>query len=154
MQNVEKNVNMADIVKSLSTQTKALNKQTKALVDNTLSKDCKSVLYSRINATDLEVDKMKQTLYSEEPSRPGLTKQFDIFKIKLDGIPITINHLLDGSKKEMLEILTPIKNSVEAIENRNLKKDTINDLKSKIPNIIINAITTFSTIVATYFMFR
>lgn len=156
MQQMEKEVDTEfnNVIKSLSYQSKALNKQTKALTDNMLGKECKSTIFKRLEMADSEVKKIKETLYSEENSRPGLTKQFETFKVKLDGIPIMINKLFDENKKEIINLLSPITTSIEAIESRNSKKDAINAWKNKIPNALISVITTISTIIATYFLFK
>lgn len=66
--------NFKEMSEFLKEQSKNLQAQNKALYDNIVNKDCKSNIYDRISDTNKRIDKVENTLYSNELGREGIVK--------------------------------------------------------------------------------
>ena len=80
------------------------------------------------------IAKIEDTVYSNETGRPGLQGQMNIMSSKLERVEHTLMIISEKTKQDMIELLKPLNESMNKVEERNLKKDAIGNFKSEIPN--------------------
>lgn len=134
---------MKNIVESLAKQTKALNKQTEALVSNTIGKECKSNIYDKINKTNERVNKIEDDIDidCENKSRPGLFGKVENISAKVEKFENTLLVISEKTKADINDAIKPLIESINKIEDRNIKKDAISEWKINLPTLLLTILS-------------
>lgn len=111
------------------------------------------------------IEEISTTLYSNPKQKDagfyGVVGELSILKSRFSEIINTLREndekrdLKDAeTKKEIKELLEPIKTKLDLITQKNIAADAIKNWKQNIPSYITNIVTTIGTIVATYFLIK